>query len=150
LMPGGDQVLTRAQWREPVLVTCPGCGGKRWIQRKTAHRTAGTKCRACVGKALAPSSRPRTVRCRHCQRVKQEKRRGLCYRCFDLPGVRDQYPSTSKYGNRAPPDRTGAAPLPERPTIEVPGSPGKIAVMAERARRGEQLFRTDDADMGGN
>lgn len=39
------------------------------------------------------------------------------------------------------------AALPEYPTLETPGSPGKIAVMAGRAERGELLFHPDDAGM---
>lgn len=35
--------------------------------------------------------------CRHCQRKKPNRPRGLCYSCYYLPGVRDQYPSTSKF-----------------------------------------------------
>lgn len=35
--------------------------------------------------------------------------------------------------------------LPERPTRCVPGTPGKIAILAERRRRGETLFHPDDA-----
>lgn len=35
--------------------------------------------------------------CRHCQRNKANRPRGLCWSCYYRPGIRDQYPSTSKY-----------------------------------------------------
>lgn len=35
--------------------------------------------------------------CRHCNQGKPVRPRGLCWRCYYRPGVRDLYPSTSKY-----------------------------------------------------
>lgn len=35
---------------------------------------------------------------------------------------------------------------PDTPTDHPPGSPGKLAVLADRAARGEDLFHPDDAE----
>lgn len=35
--------------------------------------------------------------CRHCVKNRVLRPRGLCWRCYYRPGVRDLYPSTSKY-----------------------------------------------------
>lgn len=35
--------------------------------------------------------------CRHCQKKKAIRPRGLCWRCYYRPGVLELYPSTSKY-----------------------------------------------------
>ncbi len=37
--------------------------------------------------------------------------------------------------------------LPEQPTTALPGTPDKVAVMAERAARGESLFHPQDATL---
>lgn len=40
--------------------------------------------------------------CRHCGAPLKSKRiRGLCYPCYYRPGVRELYPSTSKFSNAA-------------------------------------------------
>ncbi len=48
-------------------------------------------------------------------------------------------------GRRGVGNVLGTAPLPAEPTFIAPGSPERLAVMAERARRGEQLRHPDDA-----
>jgi len=86
-------------------------------------------------------------RCRHCRDPRKliTRPRGLCWHCYYTPGVRDQYPSASKFGVRGVANLGHRnAPLPE-PTTAMPGSPEKIAVMEERALRGEQVFHPDDA-----
>lgn len=40
--------------------------------------------------------------------------------------------------------------LPQEPTTALPGTPDKVAVMAERAARGETLFHPDDATLDGD
>ena len=40
------------------------------------------------------------MKCRHCHRVESNRPRGLCWSCYYTPGVRGQYPSTSKYARR--------------------------------------------------
>jgi hypothetical protein len=84
--------------------------------------------------------------CRHCQRVPSNRPRGLCWSCYYTPGVRDLYPSTSKFARRGVGDFNGQAALPE-PTDAPPGSPEKVAVLAQRARLGQALWHPRDAPM---
>jgi hypothetical protein len=69
----------------------------------------------------------------------------LCWVCYYKPGVRDLYPSTSKFGRRGEGNFCGNAPLPGFPTTALPGSPEKIAILAERAKRRQSLWHPDDA-----
>jgi hypothetical protein len=82
--------------------------------------------------------------CRHCQKVKSNRPRGLCWSCYYTPGVRDLYPSTSKFARRGVRDFNGKARLPE-PTSALPGTPEKVAVLELRARLGQQLWHPLDA-----
>jgi hypothetical protein len=82
--------------------------------------------------------------CRHCQKVRSNRPRGLCWSCYYRPGVRDLYPSTSKFARRGIEDFYGKITLPARPTAAIPGSPEKIAILAERARQKQSLFHPDD------
>ena len=84
--------------------------------------------------------------CRHCLRTKSNRPRGLCWSCYYSPGVRDRYPSTSIYARRGVADFNGRASLPT-PTDAVPGSAEKVAVLAERARRGQALWHPLDAPL---
>lgn len=82
--------------------------------------------------------------CRHCQKCKVNRPRGLCWSCYYRPGVRDLYPSTSKYAHRGVGNKTGVQSLPSAPTDTEPGSEERLAVLAERARQGVQLWHPDD------
>jgi hypothetical protein len=83
--------------------------------------------------------------CRHCGRVPSNRPRGLCWSCYYKPGVRDLYPSTSKFARRGLDDFNGRVPLPPAPTEAAPGSPEKVAVLMERARKRQALWHPDDA-----
>src|SRR5436309_7666683 len=85
--------------------------------------------------------------CRHCQKVKSNRPRGLCWSCYYTPGVRDLYPSTSKFARRGVSDFNGRVQLPARPTEALPGSPAKVAVLEERARLGLSLWHPGDAPL---
>ena len=85
--------------------------------------------------------------CRHCQRVPSNRPRGLCWSCYYTPGVRELYPSTSKFARRGVTDFNGRAVLPPHPTGAMPGSLEKVAVLAERARLGLSLWHPLDAPM---
>jgi hypothetical protein len=82
--------------------------------------------------------------CKHCQKVKSNRPRGLCWSCYYTPGVRDLYPSTSKFARRGVADFYGKTRLPE-PTRALPGSPEKVAVLEERASLGQALWHPLDA-----
>jgi hypothetical protein len=85
--------------------------------------------------------------CRHCQRVPSNRPRGLCWSCYYTPGVRERYPSTSKFARRGVADFDGEARLAAKPTNAPPGSPEKVAVLEERARLGVSLWHPLDTPM---
>lgn len=87
--------------------------------------------------------------CQHCGQVRPLRSRQLCCPCWADPDILEQYPSTSKFapkgaGNRG---QNHAGELPATATTCLPGSLGKIAVMTERAARGESVFHPADAAM---
>jgi hypothetical protein len=86
--------------------------------------------------------------CRHCQKVKSNRPRGLCWSCYYRPGVREQYPSTSKYARRGVSDFNGQTKASAEPTEALPGSEDKVAILAERARLGLSLWHPRDARLG--
>jgi hypothetical protein len=87
--------------------------------------------------------------CRHCHSGTVSRPRGLCWPCYYTAGVRDLYPSTSKYGRRGLGNFNGATPLPAVPTDAMPGSPEKVAILMERAQNRLSLWHPEDADMTG-
>lgn len=87
--------------------------------------------------------------CRHCQKVKSNRPRGLCWSCYYSPGVRDLYPSTSKFARRGVGNNNKGAELPE-PTDALPGTPEKVVVLEERARLGQCLWHPLDARLDGS
>lgn len=86
--------------------------------------------------------------CRHCGRAKVNRPRGLCWVCYH--SVREQYPATSKFANRASraignTDFYGRfCPAPS-PTAALPGSAEKVEAMAERAAQLVSLWHPADA-----
>jgi hypothetical protein len=83
--------------------------------------------------------------CRHCGKTKCNRPRGLCWSCYYRPGIRDLYPSTSKFARRGVGLFHRHAPLPPFPTTALPGSLEKIAILEERARLGVALWHPLDA-----
>ena len=53
------------------------------------------------------------MKCRHCHEGPVNRPRGLCWSCYYRPGVRDLYPSTSKFARRGEGNFNGLAPLPD-------------------------------------
>ena len=88
--------------------------------------------------------------CRHCSQSKVNRPRGLCWSCYYTPGVKDMYPSTSKYARRGLGNFSGNAPLPDSPTTAAPGSPEKLAVLEKRARLKTAIFHPADARYEGD
>ena len=82
--------------------------------------------------------------CQHCGWRKAGKPKGLCYKCYYTVGVRDLYPAR-KSNRRGVEDFCGSEPLPLVSTPARPGTDGKIAVMEERAARGQSLWHPADA-----
>src|SRR6476620_9092628 len=87
---------------------------------------------------------------RHCGRAKVNRPRGLCWSCYYTPGVKDQYPSTSKYARRGVGNFNGNAPIPPIPTTAAPGSLEKLEVLAQRARNKQALWHPLDATYDGD
>ncbi|HLW65419.1 MAG TPA: hypothetical protein VKS79_08890 [Gemmataceae bacterium] len=85
--------------------------------------------------------------CRHCQKSKANRPRGLCWSCYYAPGVRELFPSTSKFARRGVANFCGIAPLPEAPTVAAPGSEEKICVLMERAAKKQALWHPADASL---
>ncbi len=88
--------------------------------------------------------------CKHCSKAKVNRPRGLCWSCYYTPGVKDQYPSTSKYARRGVGNFNGNAPIPCEPTIYPPGTPEKMAVLEERAKLKQALWHPLDAQYQGD
>lgn len=152
-------------------LTCPDCKCERWAFASQLYKLArgiGTaRCSPCARAARklealarkasreaerresAPRVRepepPKPTVCRHCSKAKVNRPKGLCWSCYYTPAVRDLYPSTSKYARRVLPNFSGARPAPAAPTTAAPGTPEKVAVLAERARLGQQLHHDHDA-----
>lgn len=102
-----------------------------------------------VGRKL--SAEPR---CLHCKHWAASTARGLCRRCFDNLDIREQYPhygtrqhvgDLARFGRRGTGNGNAKSCLPDAPTSAEPGSPEKIQIMQERARRRESLFHPLDA-----
>ena len=87
--------------------------------------------------------------CRHCHRAPVSRPRGLCWSCYYTPGVRDLYPTTSKFGRRGLGNLNCCAPLQTFPTRARPGSAEKIAVLQERVTLKQSLWHPDDATFAG-
>jgi hypothetical protein len=63
----------------------------------------------------------------------------------DMGFVKDVLRALFAAGDVDEPGDGRPAPLPSKATRHLPGTPGKVRVMAFRARRGEQLFHPEDA-----
>lgn len=85
--------------------------------------------------------------CRHCGQTPSSRPRGLCWSCYYRPGVRDKYPSTSKFGRRGVGNFNGLVEILPPPTAALPGTPEKVAVLEERVMRRQSLWNPLDAPM---
>jgi hypothetical protein len=88
--------------------------------------------------------------CKHCQKSKVNRPRGLCWTCYYTPGVKEQYPSTSKFARRGVGNFCGIAPLPPEPTTAPPGTAEKMAVLELRAKLKLALWHPLDAQYDGD
>src|SRR5262245_11765657 len=85
--------------------------------------------------------------CRHCQRVRVNRPRGLCWTCYYTPGLREHYPSTSKFARRGIGNFNGHGLRAGAPTPARPGSPEKVAILEQRALERQELWHPMDAPM---
>jgi hypothetical protein len=67
----------------------------------------------------------------------------LCFHCYNLPGVREQHPSTSKFARRGAGTGNRNA-LPPTPTTAIPGSEAKVAILEARCQAGFALWHPAD------
>ena len=81
--------------------------------------------------------------CRHCQKHPVNRPRGLCWNCYYRHGVRELYPPQDTLAGL---DFHGPAKRTKRPTTALGGTAEKIAVLTDRASKGEQLFHPEDAE----
>ena len=88
--------------------------------------------------------------CRHCGKGKVNRPRGLCWTCYYTDGVKDMYPSTSKYARRGVGNFNGNALAPPEPTTAPPGTPEKMAVLEQRAKLKQALWHPMDAKYDGD
>ena len=88
--------------------------------------------------------------CQNCHKGKVNRPRQLCWSCYYAPGVRDRYPSTSKFARRGVGNHTGSAAFECEPTTAAPGTPEKMEVLAERARMRQRLWHPCDARYPGD
>jgi hypothetical protein len=86
--------------------------------------------------------------CRHCRRSRANRPRGLCWGCYYAPGLRDRYPSTSKFARRGVGVGSDPARPATAPTRALPGTPEKIAILEQRARSHQDLWHPLDAPFG--
>jgi hypothetical protein len=82
--------------------------------------------------------------CRHCVRNRIARPRRLCFRCFYATGVRDLYPSLSRYAKEGVALHRRESVIPSQPTSAPPGSVAKIEEMKRRAVAGEDLHHPLD------
>lgn len=76
-------------------------------------------------------------KCASCQIRVAVRPRGLCQRCHRDPVTRNAFPKVeSKHARRGSAQTNDRLPDPPEPTHHRPGSPEKIAVMAERLAAG--------------
>lgn len=90
------------------------------------------------------------AKCRHCGVEPNNRPRGLGWKCYYTPGVKEMYPSTSKFARRGVGNGYGGHRLPQAPTTHPPGSPEKLAVLEERAKDGAALWHPFDARYEGD
>lgn len=159
-MRPGVHPVSRVRVYEKEEIVCPVCKVPREVHKSDASamragRWSG-RCKPCSTKAVQKvweeraKALPKDEICRHCERCKVNRPKGLCWGCYYAPGVRELYPSTSKYAKRGVGNFAGEAPLADAPTTAAPGTPEKIAVMEGRAAVKRALFHPADARFEGD
>lgn len=95
---------------------------------------------------LTQSPSPQVKICRHCLTGPATRPRRLCWQCYYAPGVRQLYPSTSRFARRGVGNGHHQTSLPTSPTSALPGSPEKVIVLEQRALARQALWHPGDAD----
>jgi hypothetical protein len=85
-------------------------------------------------------------KCKHCRNLSASRPRGLCWGCYYNPGVKELYPSKSKFAIQGlGMMNKNAAPLPPFPTDALPGTVEKLKVIQRRLLLNQCLWHPDDA-----
>jgi len=84
------------------------------------------------------------MKCCHCHRRPINRPRGLCWTCYYLPGVREQYSLLGKFAARGLPDFNGRVASAPQATRARPGSLEKVAVLEQRASLRQALWHPHD------
>lgn len=97
----------------------------------------------------APSTVNNGRPCLHCGERVANARRGLCVPCYNSGGVRALYETVATLRRGAATSGT-VPPPPTTPTLFLPGTPEKVAVMEFRVAAGFRPCHPDDAagDLG--
>ncbi len=82
--------------------------------------------------------------CQNCNHASVTRPRGLCRACYYRPGVRERYPSTSRFARQGVGVASRTPALPSAATTALPGTPEKVAVLEERAQRHQSLWHPLD------
>lgn len=82
------------------------------------------------------------ILCRHCRKRKANRPRWLCWSCYYRPEVCNRY--KPKCPTSADPAGNPGVRLPDDPTDTLPGSKERVAVLMQRAERGESLHHPLD------
>jgi len=88
--------------------------------------------------------------CKHCGKSKVNRPRGLCWTCYYTPGIKERFPSTSKFARRGVGNGFTNGLRPAMPTTAAPGTAEKMAVLEERARNKQMLWHPLDAQYAGD
>ena len=121
----------------------------RHCKTRVATRESG-RCGPChaglAGRDAERARRPKPAVCLNCQNPARSvnRPRGLCWGCYYTPGVKELYPPASPYARRGIGNVNRTSRLPAAATDAEPGTAEKVAVMCERAARGESLFHPGD------
>lgn len=83
--------------------------------------------------------------CVHCKKSKVNRPKNLCWNCYYTPGVKDLYPSNSKFSRRGIGNGCHPVKRPRKPTTAPPGSLRKMRVMLNRIKRLETVDHPRDA-----
>ncbi len=97
----------------------------------------GTRYRAGRRKGYANAP------CRHCGQHKANRSRGLCWRCYHNPIVRDLYEPENRFRSRGG-DFYGGNDLPPHATTAAPGTEDKIIALAARCAAKVSLWHPGD------
>jgi hypothetical protein len=85
--------------------------------------------------------------CNHCRKAPINRPRGLCWKCYYLPGIREKYGGTSPYARRGVGNGNPRLLNPTTPTEALPGTAEKFKVLRQRAAHGEGLWHPLDAKL---